>query len=259
MYFHTLSQHDPTQWYSVDKPKEIIQKELDDAKNLIKHTRSYYGQYVYRLGLQYVDNCLREFYQSLQAKNLLKDTIIVITADHGSSFCMNPNRVAQSFNNCHSELYHIPLLIYDETVQPRTLKGYYTHRDVIPTLMELCGMKQPFLGRGHSILDEAYVPEIALSERTPSGAPALLHKDAIYTARNKSYLVEYQANIFEPFESGKLQEVYDLIKDPHELKNLAEQIDKKQIADLLGVIEHRHMQLRENYTQWLQTDMQDKE
>ena len=255
IYFHTLSQHDPTQWYSIDKSKEIIQQELEDAKKLIKNTHSYYGQYVYRLGLLYVDNCLKQFFTSLEEKGLLKNTVIVITADHGSSFCNNPNRTAPAFNNCHSELYHIPLLIYGESVQPRTLMGYYTHRDVIPTLMELCGMEIPFYGRGQSILDDSYVPDIALAERTPSGAPALLHKDVIYTARNKRYLVEYEANTFKPFASGRLVEVYDLQKDAEELKNIAKTVDISKIQDLITTMESRHKQLQENYTQWLQTDM----
>lgn len=258
-YFHALSQHDPTQWYSVDQPKEIIQRELDSVKRLMKDTHSYYGYYAYWFGLHYVDNCLKEFFSKLQEKDLFKDTVIVITADHGSSFCMNPNRMAQPFNNCHSELFHIPLFIYDESAQPRTLQGYYTHRDVIPTLMDLCGIQQEFSGRGHSILDEKYVPSVAVSERTPSGAPALLHKDVIYTARNRNYLAEYQVNTFKQFASGQLMEVYDLQKDPEELKNIAGTVDMAKIQDLINAMECRHLQLQANYTQWLKTDMGNRE
>jgi len=251
IYFHSISQHDPTQWLSLDSDNDEIQRELLRAEELVKKTKNYKGYWAYRLGQRYVDECIELFFKELEAKGILNDTIIVITADHGSSVSDNPIRSARSFNNCHSELYHVPLLIYDKTVVQKKYCGYYTHKDLIPTLLELCGLNQKYEGRGMSILDDNYSPNIALSERTDSGTPALLHKDAIYTVRNKHYLLEYRANIFEDFEKGEIMEVYDLIKDPDELKNIVGTIDKKKIKDLLETVRKRHMELAANYNDWL--------
>ncbi len=259
VYLHTISQHDPTQWLSLDQNEQQIQKEIDIARNLIKSTKNYHGYYAYRLGLRYIDECLEAFFKDINEKGILDKSIVVITADHGSSVCMNPVRDEMSFNNCHTELFHIPLVIYEKGRKPEILKGYYTHRDLLPTLLEICGIKDNSFMRGHSILDKNYKPSIALSERTPSGAPTLLHKDAIYTVRNKKYLIEYRGSVFKPFESGKLTDVYDLENDRWELQNLVDRIDRDKIKDLLEYAKKRHIQLSDNYINWLKTDMQNRE
>lgn len=255
VYLHSLSQHDPTQWLSYDQPEEIIQKEIDEAKDLLAHTHGYKGYYAYWLGLRYVDNCLRQFFNSLNEKGLLQNTVVVVTADHGSSVCDNPIREELSFNNCHSELFHIPMLIYDDDLTPKVLSGYYTHKDLIPTLIDLCGLDVKFNGRGRSIMDSTYKPKIALSERTPSGGPILLHKPAIYTVRNDKYLIEYICGVFDSFNKGHLTHVYDLKDDPEELNNLIKTIKPSAINDLLVCAEERHKQLQDNYKSWLERDV----
>ena len=54
---------------------------------------------------------------------------------------------------------------------------------------------------------------------------------------------------------GILKNVYDLENDPDELKNLANTIDFKEIKDLLGCANKRHIQLSNNYTDWLKRDV----
>ncbi len=255
VYLHTLSQHGPTQWLSYDMDVTEIKNELKSAKKIIKNNKHYKGYYAYKLGLKYIDNCLKQFFENLKNNDLLNNTIVVITADHGSSVSMNPLREEAAFNNCHTELFHIPMLIFDSDSKSRRLSGYYTHRDLIPTLLDICKIDLNNIGRGKSMLDSSYCPEIALSERTPSGAPALLHKNAIYTVRNKKYLVEYECSIFKDFSEGILKNVYDLENDPDELKNLANTIDFKEIKDLLGCANKRHIQLSNNYTDWLKRDV----
>lgn len=255
VYLHALSQHGPTQWLSYDMEVDEIEKELNTAKELMKSNKRYKGYYAYKLGLKYMDNCLKQFFLNIKNNGLLNNTIVVITADHGSSVCMNPLREEPAFNNCHTELFHIPMLIFDSDYKSRRLSGYFTHRDLIPTLLDICKIDLCNIGRGKSMLDSSYCPEIALSERTSSGAPALLHKNAIYTVRNKKYLIEYECSVFKDFSEGTLEYVYDLENDPDELKNIADIIELKEINDLLDYASKRHLQLRQNYANWLKQDV----
>lgn len=250
VYLHSISQHAPTQWLSYDRSIEEIQEELDNAKALINETSGYNGYYAYRLGQQYVDNCLRKFFKKLDSDGTLDNTVVVITADHGSSYCMNPVRSEQPFNNCHSELYHIPLVICEKNVKC-DITGIYTHKDFLPTMLDIAGIRCEYSGRGNSIFLDSYNPHVALSERTTSGSPSLLHKDIIYTARNCTYLIEYKCNIFKDFSFGKLLHVYDISEDFEELNEINGKINEYVITDLLEAIKHRHEDLQANFNKWL--------
>lgn len=252
VYFHTISQHNKTEWFSFDENEAVIGEEIEAAIELFQNTKGYHGNFAYRFGLRYVDQCIKDFIERMGSLGMMKDTIIAITADHGSSVTSKPIRDTPFFNNCHSELYHIPLIIYGEGIDPVELDGFYENKDLLPTLLDLCEIKYEDTLRGKDILDTSYIPKSAHSERIGSGCPSLQHRHIYFVSRNERYSIEYKVKLFQKFDEGTLTEVYDRILDEEERKNIADKIDKRLIEDLLDAIKDRHEKLQKNYIDWLE-------
>lgn len=246
-YSHLLSQHAPTEWFSYDAEEEEIQKEIDSAKRVIKENGSHRGSFTYLMGMRYVDECVERLFKELKNFGVLKDTMIIITADHGSSNCFAPVRDKGDHNNCHSELYHIPLIIYNSGETPRHIDGLWQNKDLLPSIMEIMGITTDKNLSGHSIFDDSFRRKNVHSERTDMGAPVLEHRNVIYTVWNDRFKIEYECSVFDNIEKGKMNEVYNLKKDPYELKNIIKTYCREEIADLMLYLKNRHNELSANY------------
>ena len=157
----------------------------------------------------YVDKVVGQMQQFLQQRNLLSTTILVILSDHGESL------------GEHGELSH-GVFLYDATLRVPLLvaaPGYTANRvpsqvrlvDVAPTILELAGLtaKQVFSGQSLVPFMKGLRKELpAYSESYYTNL--LMGWASLYSLRwqNKKWI-----------EAPK-QEFYDLVRDPHEVKNL---------------------------------------
>ncbi len=119
----------------------------------------------YAATLKDFDVALGIMYDYLQKNNLLQDTTIVIYGDH-NTYYNNLSAYAKNIDSYNSELYRIPCLIYDqdlytayynvygdsymktvigndnnENYQSLTLSKFTTTTDLIPTILDLFGIK----------------------------------------------------------------------------------------------------------------------
>lgn len=144
--------------------------------------------------MEYTDRALRHFFDLAKHQPWFKNTIFVITADHGQ-------RNYKTFHTNNIFAYsHIPFLIYteDESVQPGTVLDLpMSQIDIAPTLLDLIGYNKPYLTFGTSMFDSA---------KTHYGiAEAFGH----YYIFGKKYMVSLP-------EPGKhLEEVYDINETPY--------------------------------------------
>ncbi len=113
--------------------------------------KRYHGSLTSDLSLLYMDHCLEHLFYELKQRNILENTAIVITADHGFSYSYDPIR-DRYVNTPHRENYHVPFLIYDESLTPEIRTGFYESKDVAPTLLDLCNLPIPPQMTGLSIL-----------------------------------------------------------------------------------------------------------
>ncbi|MCH9743331.1 MAG: DUF3413 domain-containing protein [Gammaproteobacteria bacterium] len=84
----------------------------------------------------YVDGLVGQVLNTLKQKHLLKNTIVVITADHGEEF--NDENLGYWGHASAFDRYqvHVPMIVYWPGMQPRKI-GYATsHFDIVPTLMQ---------------------------------------------------------------------------------------------------------------------------
>lgn len=206
------------------------------------------GQILYDIALRYADDCIRELYEGLEKQGLLNNTVLVITADHGSFYNCVPVRHAFQ-NTCHTENFHIPALIYDgSNPQYRVIDSFHTSKDILPTVYELSGVTKPIGIDGISLLDDNNHPNYALTEYVGNGCPNMREKEVDFIIRDKKYMIQYMVNIFEPFESGHFERIYDLEKDSYELNDLSSNPNVRKAVDyLLAPMKTRQLEIRNSY------------
>lgn len=98
----------------------------------------------YHNAVYFVDNEVQKVLNSLKDHNLLKNTVVIITADHGEQF--NDEHMGYWV---HASAYtpyqlHIPFLMYWPGKKPQIYSYFTTHYDIVPTLMmKVLGCQNP--------------------------------------------------------------------------------------------------------------------
>ena len=137
-------------------------------------------------------------------------TIVVLTSDHGDGF--NEHGFINHGFALYRELLHVPLVIYVPNIEPRQVGGAVSPLDIVPTLVDLCGLKPP---RGAEFEGESLVPQLFYGQDasarvvfSETNAPRPLR--AAVTAKHK-LIYDIKQNVYE---------LYDLAADPWEKNNV---------------------------------------
>jgi arylsulfatase A-like enzyme len=93
--------------------------------------------------IRYVDHWIGE----LLAQPQLRDAIVLFTADHGESLGEAGRYFMHGTSSLPAES-HVPLLLRAPGVAPRRVAEIVSHLDLLPTLLELVGLKPPAGVRG---------------------------------------------------------------------------------------------------------------
>jgi choline-sulfatase len=137
-------------------------------------------------------------------------TIIAVTSDHGDGF--NEHGFINHGSALYRELLHVPLIVYVPNIEPRTVAGAVSPLDLLPTLVDLCGLKPP---RGAEFEGESLVPQL------------------FYKQDAKNRVVFSETNAPRPLRAaitGKYKLIYDLKANVHELYDLeADPGEKKNV------------------------------
>ena len=249
--FHALEPHHNVSYFSYDCFNEkTICEELDYLKPLIDNCgKTFSGNLTYQLSLRYVDLCVKKLFSFLENEDLLKNTIVVLVSDHGTSYSFDPVRT-RVVNTFHRENYNIPFLVW--TNEDNTFKdsvNYYCSDNVFPTVCDACGILN---SRFHekSILYSEKKEKYVLTEYMGPGVPFVFGRDIWFSIRNNRFVVAYFANINFDFEDGKLVKIYDLQNDPNELKNVLQLKETMEIKQLLLIIKARFLKIKKDATNY---------
>lgn len=177
---------------------------------------------LYDATIRSVDDRLRRFFARLEGNGGLKNTVVVITSDHGEELWEHQN--LRHSISVYEEMLRVPLVIWrpDGAWSPRALREPTTQADLMPTLIDLLGL--PPL----SDLDGASRASLVRGTGRPgSGAPLLAHVDTAlsrsFALREGSLKIVYRAS--SPSSEPPTDEdwsLYDLAEDPGETENLAD-------------------------------------
>jgi len=183
------------------------------AEMLVKH---------YYHALKSIDNELGKLFTFIESAGLLDDSIIILTSDHGESLV--EHGIFYSHHGLYDVTVHVPLILVSSALpKGLRLKGIVQHVDIFPTLLSLIGVKPPFCD-GKSLLPciesrgSLKTRDVALMIET-----SFQYKRALRTERFK-YIeaVSPELAICRSCRCvhGGFRELYDLMKDPNETKNI---------------------------------------
>ena len=224
----------------LDEEFKRINKYLDNLP------RDYKGSITYDLSLMYCDNVIKNIFKYLEDNDLLDNTAVVVTADHGFSYYFSPVRERYVISN-YKENYNVPFIIYSSDIKGRMISGFCATKDIPATLVSLAGQKVPKYFKGKSLLSYDG-GDYALLEYMGGGCPDIKRRPINLGVRTDNYSVVLNLYIDKEFCDRELVEVYDLKRDKYEHNNLK---NKKNINLMiekeLNILENRFMELKSEY------------
>lgn len=167
----------------------------------------------YKNSIYYSDLLIGQVIDSLKQRQLLNDTIVIVTSDHGQEFNESHQNYWGHNGNFSKFQTKIPLLIRWPGEPAKIISHRTTSEDVVPTLMQrLLGCENPIsdYSTGQNLFSETYESKSLLIESW--SRRALLTDERVY--------------VFEP---NGLTRVYD--HKHRELLN--EPVDRKPILDAM--------------------------
>ncbi len=180
----------------------------------------------YDSGIRRVDDGLRDVFAALRAVNALRNTIVIVSAQHGED-------LGEHGFLFHRDVYengiHVPLaIIYPRAVTPQRIDVPVTLLDLAPTLTELAGLPRFEAGEGISLepglRGEALPVRTLFSERHPFGEFAVIawpHKLIVRDSERDAIGLsgEQPNDFFRALRANDISlydEYFDLLADPDE-------------------------------------------
>lgn len=169
--------------------------------------------------IAYMDACIQSIFNAVASHGILDETIIVINGDHGET--LYDHECWFDHHGIYDNVLHVPLIIrYPGKVPAGTrVSGFTQHQDLVPTILDLADIERADLTmEGRSLLPmingevASHESEFYITECT------WMRKHGWRTPQWKLMIA------LEPdFHFKPEVELYNLIEDPDENNNLAEQ------------------------------------
>jgi arylsulfatase A-like enzyme/thioredoxin-like negative regulator of GroEL len=172
-----------------------------------------YADDPYLAEIAYADECLGQILSRLREWDVLDDTLVIMTADHGEGLGEH-NETTHSLLNYETTL-RVPLVIRPPGgMAPRRVDDLVGGVDIAPTVLEFLGLEVPPELQGHSLAGY-------LSGR--GGVPANRPFYAETLSPRLSHGWGELRTLYQggyKYIHGSRPELYDLGRDPHELEDL---------------------------------------
>lgn len=200
---------------------------------------------------RWTDTHLEPVFSELTKLGLDKNTVVVLTADHGEVFHQAHDYLVGRRDNrtlhhhgwsVYEEVLHVPLIIAGPGVPVgRRIADPVSHIDLAPTLLDLAGLPPMKGGMGRSL-----VPAIRKDKKLPARPIVALARWS-YGMRKGRWRYIHRFGGGRSLRSPRrperkiyvADELYDLEADPHETKNLARvqpELVKKLRKELLSIV-----------------------
>ncbi|MBK9033311.1 MAG: sulfatase-like hydrolase/transferase [Myxococcales bacterium] len=165
---------------------------------------------LYEAELHYTDKHIGRLLDELRRMPGGDRTIVVVTSDHGDAFGehgFSGHAIALT-----REILHVPMLVYVPDNLPRKLGKVVSNLDVLPTIAALCGIDVA----GASFEGRSLVPQIFYGQEDPDRT---VFAETNYPVPLRAAVTTTRKLIFNM--KSNFYELYDLVGDPLEQKNLA--------------------------------------
>ncbi|OGS22253.1 MAG: hypothetical protein A2252_06745 [Elusimicrobia bacterium RIFOXYA2_FULL_39_19] len=167
-----------------------------------KVTAYYYGQ------ISLIDKNIGKIVRQLEEQNLLKNTLIIFTSDHGEM--LGDHKMLWKGPYMYDGIVKIPFICRMPGTKHKKVNAMISNVDILPTIMEYLGLPVPEFVQGKGL---SGLVKHGRQEDWREAVFSELGK-SIKMIRTKDWKYVYYYN--EP-----IRELYNLRKDPYEYHNLA--------------------------------------
>ncbi|WP_378787254.1 sulfatase-like hydrolase/transferase [Nonomuraea fastidiosa] len=189
-----------------------------------RHMGGYLGQ------VKRLDEGLGRLLDALRSMDLLDDTIVAYTSDHGNHF---KTRNAEYKRSCHDASLRVPLALRGPGFDGGgAISRPVSTIDLPPTLLDAAGLPVPEEMQGRSFLPLLRDPGADWPEEVFFQVSESEVGRGIRTSRWKYYAVAEDADPWDDPAAARYREqaLYDVVNDPYELVNLAGHASHAQVA-----------------------------
>lgn len=160
----------------------------------------------YLNSLTELDRQLGRLFDALRERGLDRDTVVIVTGDHGQAFGA-PHKGYYHSGNVYDEDVHVPMVVWSPALFPQgaVSDAVSSQVDLSPLILDLLGIPAPAGWQGHSPLDSAHEHRAYFFG---------MRNDYLYGVREGAFKYIFNAS------QGR-GELFNLIDDPDEHTDLS--------------------------------------
>lgn len=145
----TLNSHYPFTWdWGIDTPNPVFPRVTNDSEMYSNYENAVYHQ----------DYALGEFWRAFEQSSLYKNTVVVITNDHGV-WTFGEKGDSMSLLEKNERFFRAPLLIYHPLVKENVvIDNLSSHVDLPPTILDILDVQSESDFLGKSLLNGVHAP-----------------------------------------------------------------------------------------------------
>ena len=166
----------------------------------------------------YMDASIQRLLTRIDELGLAENTLVVLNSDHGET--LYEHDCWFDHHGIYENTLHVPLVLRLPGVLPvaQRVSGYTLHQDLMPTLLELMGIRAKIQSDGQSLMP------LILGEKASNYSEFYI-TECTWMRKHGWRTPEWKLVVaLEPdFHFKPEVELYNLVRDPLELRNLADQ------------------------------------
>jgi arylsulfatase len=202
---------------------------------------------LYDAEIVYLDREVGRFFDELRKMGMYESSLILVTADHGEAFL--EHGFWEHGQTLYQEMVHVPLLVkWPGEPAPQRVEGLVGQTDLFPTILEAAGIERaasayagvslPRFNERRDSTGREVVLELTWDPLPERPARMLV----AFRSERYKYIASFEAPTVDALYSAPVasEELYDLIGDPGETKNLAPgdestlAVNRKKVLAYLG-------------------------
>ncbi len=218
-YFHLQSAHETgllLDTYAIYKPfkKSITTQHLNGQSEINEYDNK----------VTQADDIIRQLFDALDQKGYLKNSMVVITADHGQG--LGEHGISGHVDWLYEPQVSVPLIVCDDSLSRYRNLNFARQIDIAPTIIDRLGLRLPSSWMGISLMNRG-IAEYSYHETGKSGletkqakymivyCPDSTHSSSLSGGADRAEVYKY---IFTA--DFRQEELYELASDPREEHNL---------------------------------------
>jgi len=203
------------EWLNVQKSPWFLWTHFYDPHDAYEPPEPYRTEYrerPYDGEVAFVDRELGKLLDYIDNSNFKKNTLVVLTSDHGESLEEHGEKTHGYF--AYNSTLWVPLIIATTDGKSKRVEQYVSHIDIFPTACDILDIPLPQSLQGISLVpsfDGKNLPE------------RVLYLESLYPHYSRGWAPQ-QGFIFnkEKYIESPIPELYDIEQDFQEIKNIAQ-------------------------------------